>query len=245
MTRIAIVSDVHADVHALEDALAQAARMGCDAVICAGDLVDCGLFPDETIALLRDRAIPCIRGNHDRWRVADHAAATSGDGSIDRFTGSGAELALETLQFLAALPLEWNGVIDGVRVALRHGTPRSDMDGIFPSEASQAEVQRWLEQAQADVLIVGHTHQAFTLTTLSGSMIANPGALLRDESAHRSLGLVYDPQRNTYALAENPAGGTFGVLELPSRTFKVFRAADGSEVEIPRLVVGVNDSRHR
>jgi putative phosphoesterase len=235
MTRIAIISDVHADVQALADALAQAARLGCDTMVCAGDLVDCGLFPDETIALLQERAIPCIRGNHDRWRVADHAAVSGGY--------SEGQLAPETLQFLAGLPLEWNGVFDGVRVALRHGTPRSDMDGIFPSEASQADVQRWLEQAQADVLIVGHTHQPFTLSTPSGGMIANPGALLRDQSAQSKLGLVYDPQRNIYALAENTSGGTFGVLELPSCTFKVYRAADGSEVEIPRLIVGVSDTR--
>src|SRR5580658_692973 len=44
MSRLAIVSDVHADVHALRDALAQIERLGCDAVVCAGDLVDYGLF---------------------------------------------------------------------------------------------------------------------------------------------------------------------------------------------------------
>ena len=52
MYRIAILSDVHADVHALTDALAAIDRMHCDAVVCAGDVVDFGLFPDETIALL-------------------------------------------------------------------------------------------------------------------------------------------------------------------------------------------------
>jgi len=48
--RLAILSDVHADVHALTDALATIGRMGCDAIVCAGDVLDYGLFPDETIA---------------------------------------------------------------------------------------------------------------------------------------------------------------------------------------------------
>jgi predicted phosphodiesterase len=128
MTRIAIISDVHADAHAVADAMEQAARLGCAASVCAGDLVDYGLFPDETIALLQERKIPCIRGNHDRWRVAERRAADGGaveDGFTEDAGGSGADLSVATLRFLAALPTEWNGVFDGVRVAVRHGTPRS------------------------------------------------------------------------------------------------------------------------
>jgi predicted phosphodiesterase len=66
MTRIAINSDVHSDVHALTDALFQAERLGCDAIVCAGDLVDHGMYPNEALALLSSRSISCIRGNHDR-----------------------------------------------------------------------------------------------------------------------------------------------------------------------------------
>lgn len=244
MTRIAIITDVHADLHALTDALARADQMGCDVVLCAGDLVDGGLFPDETIALLRERAIPCIRGNHDRWRVAERT--TSND---QRYTedagGSGAELAPETLQFLAALPLTWNGVFDGVRVAVRHGTPRSDMDGIYPSEASVADMERWLHESQAEVLLVGHTHQPFTMTNLRGGLIANPGALLRSDPSSAALGLTYDVEHKAYVLAPPPPGGTFGVLDLPSRDFKVYRAADGGELEIPRFAIDVTDRRNR
>jgi predicted phosphodiesterase len=67
VSKLAIISDVHGDVHALRDALAQIDRLDCDQIVCGGDLVDWGLFPAETIELLRERKIPCIRGNHDRW----------------------------------------------------------------------------------------------------------------------------------------------------------------------------------
>jgi predicted phosphodiesterase len=69
MALIAIISDVHADVHALRDALVQIERLGCSRIVCAGDLVDYGLFPEETIALMVERQIPCVRGNHDRWAL--------------------------------------------------------------------------------------------------------------------------------------------------------------------------------
>jgi predicted phosphodiesterase len=245
MTRIAIISDVHADVHALTEALAQIDRMGCEGVLCAGDLVDCGLFPDETVARLQERAIPCIRGNHDRWRVAERAAESAEARFTEDGGGSGADLAPETLQFLAALPLTWNGLFDGVRVAVRHGTPRSDMDGIYPSEASATDAARWLHDAQADVLLVGHTHLPFALTTPTGGLIANPGALLRSEPDSSKQSLAYDLESKTYVLAPAASGGTFGVLDLPSKNFRVFRAADGAEITIPRITVGVTDKRGR
>jgi predicted phosphodiesterase len=55
MSRLAILSDVHGDLYALRDALVQVERLRCDAIVCAGDLLDYGLFPQETIELLIER----------------------------------------------------------------------------------------------------------------------------------------------------------------------------------------------
>jgi hypothetical protein len=117
------------------------------------------------------------------------------------------------------------------------------MEGIYPGEASADDAERWLEQANADVLIVGHTHLPFALTTLAGGLIANPGALLR--SNMKPSGWVYDVERGRYAPAPMESGGTFGVLELPARRFSVYRAVDGEEVDVPRLTLGVRDERGR
>ena len=48
--RLALVTDVHGDVHALTDALAQIDRLACEQIVCCGDVADYGLFPDETVA---------------------------------------------------------------------------------------------------------------------------------------------------------------------------------------------------
>lgn len=219
MTRIAILSDVHADLNALRDALACIERMGIDLVVCAGDLVDYGFFPEETIQLLREKGVLCIRGNHDRWAT---------ERASEPPKPSAKPLSKEALAFLNALPLGWNRRIEEVRVAVRHGTPRSDMHGIFPEHLEPDDARRFLEQTEAEVLIVGHTHIPFALSTLGGGLLANPGALLREP----------DP-----SAPHPPTGGTFGILELPSRTFRVHRAADGEEVEIVRKTVGVRDRR--
>lgn len=153
MTRFAILSDVHADVHAVRDALAQIDRIGCDLILCAGDLIDYGVFPEETIGLLTTRGVPCIRGNHDRWAIGRDV--THG--------ASGWDLSADTMAFLARLPMMWVATIDGVRVALHHGSPRSDMEGIYPDTITADDAARWLREAGADVLLVGHTHIAFAI----------------------------------------------------------------------------------
>jgi predicted phosphodiesterase len=65
MTRLAVITDVHADVHALRDALVQIDDLNIDQVLCCGDLIDYGLFPEETLTLLEEREVVAIRGNHD------------------------------------------------------------------------------------------------------------------------------------------------------------------------------------
>jgi putative phosphoesterase len=214
--RLAVVSDVHGDVHALVDALRVIDAMGCDAIVCAGDTVDYGLFPNETLALLAERAIPTVRGNHDRWAF-----------DRDYRSGSASDLSRTSRRFLRATLSSWSFEYDGTRVEVWHARPGSDMDGIRPVELPrhppELDVPRPELNASAllrgaDVLIVGHTHQAFALR-FGDRLIANPGAVLRDPAPG----------------ADNPpATGTFGVLELPTRTWRVFRAGNGCEVDILR-----------
>lgn len=218
MTRIAVISDVHADVHALQTALRWIDKMGCDRILCAGDLVDYGCFPDETLDLLQQRAIPCIRGNHDRWAVQV--------GSSGRVTDrSGWSLRKRSLRFLADLPPSWETTVEGVRVAMHHASPGSDMAGMLPGETTGSDLRRALDKAAADVLIVGHTHVACRLLVPDGGIVVNPGSLLCNPAAEYG-----GEPSDDGAVPPNPAGGTFGVLELPSLDFTVYQAATGRPV---------------
>ncbi len=210
--RLAILSDIHADVHALTDALAQIARLDCRWVVCCGDLVDYGLFPDETIDLLARREIPTIRGNHDRWALQGQSPM-----------GGGWELSPTSRRFLAALPTEWRLEHAGIRIAFHHASPGDDMRGIMADEITAEEAEAHLAAANADDLIVGHTHRPFELVVGEGKRILNPGALLRSPAEGAN---------------NPPATGTFGVLELPSLRFRVMRAGDGAEATIFRSALG-------
>lgn len=67
--RLGILADVHSDVAALDDALARLAALGCDEIVCAGDVVGYGYAPDGAIATLRANGVATVRGNHDRWLI--------------------------------------------------------------------------------------------------------------------------------------------------------------------------------
>jgi putative phosphoesterase len=220
MTRLAIISDLHADVHALRDALAQIERLGCDEIVCAGDILDWGLFPEETIRVLREQRIPCIRGNHDRWAVSAGHDTTGWD------------LTPSAMAFLEALPASWARRIDDVRVAVWHARPGSDMNGIYP-DASSTELSSLLDRAGCDVLVVGHTHLPFA-RFVGRRLVCNPGALLRDPAQPMDGAILFDQATGKFAPAPAPGGGTFGVLEVPALRFTVHRAVDGVEVEIAR-----------
>jgi predicted phosphodiesterase len=123
MTRLGIIADVHGDDEALRTALARLSSLGCAPILCAGDLLGDGPDHGATIDLLERHDVVCVRGNHDRW-VLDQ----------------GQTLAADVRRFLEGLPRSWHGSFDGVRVAMVHGTPKSDMDGIYPAEASGPEL---------------------------------------------------------------------------------------------------------
>ena len=131
------------------------------------------------------------------------------DGDVRKLSLKG-----ETVAWLAGLPTRWDATIEGVRVAVRHGTPKSDMEGIYP-DATGSDLSRWCEQAEADVLVVGHTHIPVKLHVTGGKLVVNPGALWRGAEASEAT-MVVDPAGGPAGPAERAQGGCFGVLELPS-----------------------------
>ena len=215
--RLGIISDLHADLGALQQALAHFDHLGVDQVVCAGDVIDGGDQPEQVIALLHERGIPTVRGNHERWALARHG---SGEPEHD---GDARKLYMspDAINWLSGLPKVWRRTIEGVRVVVVHGTPLSDMDGIYPGETG-SELESWLAVAEADVLICGHTHIPLLRHVSGGRLIVNPGALWRGAEAAAEA-LLLDPSGEPSRPAERPQGGCYGVLELPSKRWTLHR----------------------
>jgi predicted phosphodiesterase len=111
--KVGIVSDIHGGIAALDAALARFHELGCDPILCAGDLLAIEPFSEEVVQRIKAEKIICIRGNHERWalerrrrRPDPRRFAPSIVELPDLFSG-GAELSREALAYLATLPSHW------------------------------------------------------------------------------------------------------------------------------------------
>ena len=212
MTKVGFLSDIHGDIASLDSALVRIREMGCTMVLCPGDLLD-GVepFSEEVVQRMKAENVVTILGNHERWvlerrrRQSDlRKSAPSIVAPADLFTGS-AELSRESLAWLATLPSSWSAEIAGVRVAMWHARPGSDMEGVRGADTGPYLRRQLLDQAGADVLVVGHTHDAFSLVAGKGRIV-NPGACCSKTYAYKQSGSLAVPD------GYRPA--TFGVLAL-------------------------------
>lgn len=162
--RLAIISDVHANLPALRAVLAHVDRVAVDRIVCSGDVVGYGPHPNACVNELAERGIETVAGNHDL--IALDRLPRPGRGSLARVTldWTRRKLSDEARGWLEQLPplLE---LPDGVVVA--HGSLTS------PNEYVRDRVRATLQlellgqnYPQADTLILGHTHlaMAFGLT---------------------------------------------------------------------------------
>lgn len=203
--RLAIVSDIHGNLPALEAVVADAGAV--DGWLNLGDTVAGPLWPAATAARLMALAWPTIAGNHERQML--HQAWQRMD-AIDRHTR--ACLAPEQLAWLAALPATLEPVAGLVCL---HGRPGCDHDGLLETvtprgmrPATPAEVAQRLGSLQAGLVLCGHTHLP-RLMQLGGTLVVNPGSVglqaYRHDMPHLHVVETGTPQAR-YAIATRRAG---------------------------------------
>jgi len=180
--RLAVVSDIHGNLPALEAVLAEIGRERVDRIVNLGDIVSGPLWPRETAALLRGLDWLTIRGNHERQLLAPPASHM---GPADAFAR--ARLTGEDLQWLAALPAMLD-LGDGIWCC--HGTPASDLqyflETVTPDlgrdgapgvrAATAAEVAERLCSVNAPLVLCGHTHMP-RVARCGDTLVVNPGSV--------------------------------------------------------------------
>src|SRR5262249_33075552 len=169
---LGLIADIHADPRALEGALRGLDTHGVDQILCAGDLVGYGDQPDAAVALVRDRAIPCVRGNHDRWALERRQV-------IGPRGWKPAVFKDETWAFLDALPGSDRRPWAGRALVTYHGSPESDTEFVSPYKPLPPSVERFGDGGgdDAPVLILGHTHIPMIVRGPRGTII-NPGSVV-------------------------------------------------------------------
>jgi putative phosphoesterase len=169
--KLALISDVHANIVALRAVLDDMDGRGVDGILCAGDVVGYYPYPVETVSLFRAEHITSIQGNHDR------AVISAGGLDLNPMASSAvmwtaSNIDALSMSFLRSLPRNLLIERDGVRIAVYHGAPFDDDHYVFEDEADES----LLRMAGCDLLVLGHTHIPFIRRYAKGTIV-NPGSV--------------------------------------------------------------------
>jgi putative phosphoesterase len=227
--KIALFSDIHANLPALQAFFEDLDTRNVDSVYCLGDLVGYNIWPNEVVNEIRKRHIPTIAGNYDfgigRTSTdcgcaykTDHDKA-SGRVSIS-FTNQ--IMKDEEREYLRALPahirLEFQLNEDKLNLLLVHGSPRKINEYLF-EDREEKSLLRIMEQADADIMCFGHTHKPYHRILSSGT----------DNIRYRhavNLGSVGKPK-------DNDARGCYVLLTLNEKSSVLDK--ESIEVEFVRF----------
>jgi putative phosphoesterase len=163
--RVAVITDIHANLPALEATLAAIDELGVDGLYCGGDLVGYGPHPDEVCALIEERRIPTIHGNYDyaigrELQDCGCAYVTPHDRELGQRSVEWtlAHTDARSKAFMRELPFDLRFDMGPVRVRLVHGSPRKVNEYLFEDKPASL-YERLARRAEAGVLVFGHTHR--------------------------------------------------------------------------------------
>ncbi len=219
--KIGLIADIHADLAALELALALMEQHKVQKILCAGDLVDKGKDGNAVVQRIRDLKLPCVSGNHDSLAQATQEWYRRSD---PQFVPSHLILRPENVAFLEALPHTLLIETPSCNILLMHATPWRNDIYLRPS-TPRSVFERVAEAAHAQsaqVVVLGHTHIPMQVY-VNGVLILNPGSVC-----------------GAYAQGSR----TCGVLHLPERHFQVFDLDSGKPVHKAQLVDDYMHEKH-
>src|SRR5436853_2148787 len=239
--KTALLSDVHANLEALQAVLRVARERGVDRMLCLGDVVGYGGSPNECLELVRERCPMVLLGNHD--------SAASGGGELARFNPNAKAAALWTAKvltpehrdYLRALPLTRH--LDPYYYV--HASPAAPRDWEYIFDRFDAEPQ--FQFFTEPVCFIGHTHQPAIFERSTSGCVSLPPTTHRFDPRNRyivNVGSVGQPRdrdpRACFVILSEPEGSIEYVrvpYDIEASQEKI-RAANLPPVLAARLSVG-------
>ena len=206
---IAVITDIHANLPALQAALARIDELGIESVYCGGDLVGYGPHPNEVVALVAERDIPAIYGNYDYAIARD--LEDCGCAYItphDRELGHGsvewtlAHTDRRSKEWMRELPFDLRFDVGAASVHLVHGSPRKVNEYLFEDKPARL-YERLAAAEDAGVMVFGHTHKPW-VRSYGGVLFVNCGSVGKPKDG--------DP-RGAFAVLRETARGVEATIE--------------------------------
>ncbi len=177
-----MITDIHANLPALQASLESIEAMGVDELYCGGDLVGYGPHPNEVCRLIEELSIPTIYGNYDYAIGRDLedcgcAYVTQHDRDLGQLSVDWtlAHTDQRAKDFMRELPFDLRFELGSRRVRLVHGSPRKVNEYLFEDKAART-FERIAGLSDCDVLVFGHTHKPW-IHEYGGVLFVNCGSI--------------------------------------------------------------------
>lgn len=173
--KIAVLSDIHANLQALQCVIRDAEKHHVDVFLNAGDSVGFGGNPNEVVELMYEKDVISILGNYD-LEVIEGKSKAKGDKKL-ALDFARNELAKSCEDYLYSLPRELRFEAAGKKLLVVHGSPESIEEHIY-HDTPEERLKTLAQTAQTDVIIMGHSHDQF-MREKDGVCFINPGSVGR------------------------------------------------------------------
>ena len=185
--KIAIISDLHGNIDALESVLSDIDSENCSKIFCLGDIAMAGPEPKTTInrihALMQSKDFHIIQGNTDNmlsvfsFEIQNEILKVN-EVMASAYLADSQLLSQEEKDFLGSLKEQQEVELFGIKILLVHGSPRKNNENIYPN-LSIEQVEEMIKDTNANVIFCGHTHMPCGYQTNTEQTIVNVGSVGR------------------------------------------------------------------
>lgn len=222
--KLGVITDIHNNVIALQAVLGRLQAAGCEQIVCCGDIVGIGPFPEETVqCMMRIPHLVAVRGNHERYLlegVPDCVLNEEGMGyeEMQQHRWEFRQLSEASMHFLEKLPYDACLMVEGRRIMVLHYAMDARHRYInYIPHPDASTLPRIFSEIHKDVVLYGHDHTR-CICQAQGTLYANCGSLGCPAPDHNiaRAGIMELTDRNL----------SFTPLEVPYPVEEVLAAID-------------------
>lgn len=180
--RLGVITDIHNNLTALRAVMERLNKLSCNRIICCGDIIGIGPFPEETVqAVMRIPNLTAVRGNHEKYLLEGMPAEFPNEERMEpeevrHHRWEHSLLSAESVEFLRSLPYRTELDCEGIRISVMHYC--MDRDGHYvrytPSP-SEDELKSMFAGVDGDIILYGHDHRRHICQ--GGKTYVNAGSL--------------------------------------------------------------------
>lgn len=172
--KVAIISDIHGNVVALEEIIKDCKKQNVDEYIFSGDMTTELPFANETLNIIKNLTNYVVRGNKEEYITEYDKQKFKWDNiqfknSIFIYN----TLSKENLNYLNNLPLTISLEFDGVKLLVCHGSPEAVEEMIYQEDIDK--IDKYTKNLKEDILVFGHTHEKIWYKEYNGKLLLNAG----------------------------------------------------------------------